>query len=120
LTLVGGTVGNEGMRIRRGSGGVYANVVVTGYQDRCVNLDDTGTFALASAAAQGALLSMQHSWVGSCGTGAFQDDAADPYAVSAWYGAGSGNGQGNAQLHGYLPTAASPLLAGGRSPQDAF
>src|SRR5690606_25276149 len=78
------------------------------------------TFALASAAAQGALLSMQHSWVGSCGTGAFQDDAADPYAVSAWYGAGSGNGQGNAQLHGYLPTAASPLLAGGRSPQDAF
>lgn len=36
LTLVGaGSVGNEGIRLRRGTGGNYTNVVVTGFRDRC-------------------------------------------------------------------------------------
>ena len=120
LTLVGGPVGNEGMRIRRGSGAVYRNVVVTGFQDRCVNLDDSGTFALASGTAQGDALSLQHSFVGSCGAGAFQDDAADPYAVSAWFAAGAGNQQGDPQLQGFLPTAGSPVLDGGNAQDDGF
>lgn len=120
MTLVGGPVGNEGMRVRRGSGGIYSNIVVTGYQDRCVNLDDSGTFALASGTAQGALLSMDHAFVGQCGAGAFQDDGADPYAVSAWYGAGAGNGQGDPMLQGFLPEAGSPVVDGGQVNGDAF
>ncbi len=122
LTLVGGPVGNEGMRLRRGSGGIYRNVAVTGFQNSCLNLDDAGTFALGSANAQGNDLAMSHSFVGTCATGAFEDAAGDAYAVSAWYNAGAGNASGDPKLvaGGFLPQADSPLLSGGQSPSDAF
>ena len=123
ITLVGnGNVGNEGARIRRGSGGNYANLVINGFRDRCLNLNDAQTFALGSAAAQGEALSMTHSFIGQCAGGAFEDDAADAYAVSAWFGAGAGNATGDAGLRAnhYLPTAASPLLQGGQSLADGF
>lgn len=120
LTLVGSAGGNEGARIRRGSGGIYRNIAITGYQDRCLNLDDAGTFALGTAAAQGEQLNFTHSFIGQCAGGAFQDDAADPYAVSAWFAAGTGNANGVPEISGFLPTANSPLLSGGQSPSDPF
>lgn len=122
MTLVGsaGGAGGEGIRLRRGTGAVIANAVVTGYADRCINLNDAETFALASATAQSASLSMRNSWVGNCASGSFEDVASDPYAVSAWYNAGTGNGEGNPQLTGFLPNAGSPVLTGGAAPADAF
>ena len=120
MTLVGSAGGKWGARIRRGSGGIYRNLVITGYQDRCLNLDDAGTFALGTAAAQGENLSIANSFIGQCTGGAFQDDASDPYAVSAWYAAGAGNATGVPDITGFLPNANSPLLSGGLSPSDAF
>jgi hypothetical protein len=120
VTMIGSAGGNEGMRLRRGSGGTYRNIVVTGYQDRCLNLDDAGTFALGSAAAQGADLTFSNSFIGQCAGGAFQDDAADPYAVSAWYAAGTGNATGVPELTGFLPNDNSPVLIGGASPADPY
>lgn len=121
LTLVGsGDVGNEGIRIRRGSGGNYSNVVVTGFLDRCVHLIDGATFALGTAAAQGEALSMTNSFVGTCTGGAFEDDATDAYAISTWFQAGAGNQSGDPQLDGFLPQAGSPVLTGGQSLDDAF
>lgn len=123
LTLVGrADVGNEGMRIRRGSGGNYANVVVTGFRDRCINLIDAQTYALSSATQTGNSLTMTRSWVGTCGGGQFEDNASAAYAVSAWFNAGTGNGTGAPLLvaNGFLPTATSPLLGGGQAPSDAF
>jgi len=123
MTLVGrADVGNEGMRIRRGSGGNYSNVLVTGFRDRCINLVDAQTYALSSATQTGNTLTMTRSWVGTCGAGQFEDSATAAYAVSAWYNAGTGNGSGDPQLDsgGFLPTATSPLLTGGQAPSDAF
>jgi len=122
MTLVGGPVGNEGMRLRRGSGGNYANIVVTGYQNTCLNLDDAGTFAIGTATSQGAALTIDNALIGSCGGGAFEDAEGDAYAVSTWYAAGNGNGQGDVLLQagGFLPQAGSPLLGGGQSPSDPF
>ncbi|WP_395793417.1 hypothetical protein [Aquimonas sp.] len=123
LTLVGrGDVGNEGMRIRRGSGGNYSNLVVTGFRDRCVNLVDAQTYALSSATQTGSTLTLANSWVGTCLNGAFEDAATAAYAVSAWYNAGTGNGTGNPLLvtGGFLPTSTSPLLSGGQAPSDGF
>src|SRR5690606_26400972 len=99
---------------------VYRNIVATGFQDACVNLDDSGTFALASGTAQGEQLALAHSFVGTCAGGAFEDDGADPYAVSAWYGAGQGNGQGDPGLQGFLPAAGSPVLTGGQAQDQGF
>lgn len=121
MTLIGNpAVGNEGMRIRRGSGGNYRNIAVTGYRDRCLNLDDTGTFALGTASVQGERLSITHSFIGQCAGGAFEDIASDPYAVSAWFYSGTGNAAGDPLLIGMLPSATSPLLAGGKAPSDPF
>lgn len=123
MTLIGrADVGNEGMRIRRGSGGNYSNILVTGFRDRCINLIDAQTYALSSATQTGNTLTMTHSWVGNCGAGQFEDNAAAAYAVSAWYNAGTGNGTGDPLLvnGGFLPTATSPLLGGGQAPSDAF
>jgi hypothetical protein len=120
LTMVGSAGGNEGLRLRRGTGGNYANVAITGYSDRCLNLDDAGTFALGSATAQGEQLSITNSFAGTCANGAFEDNTSDPYLVSAWFNAGAGNRSGTAQLSGFLPAADSPLLTGGDAPNDPF
>lgn len=123
MTLVGNpNVGNEGARIRRGSGGNYFGLVITGFRDRCINLVDPQTYALSSATQTGTTLTMTHSWVGTCGAGQFEDNANAAYAVSAWFNAGTGNGTGDPLLvsGGFLPTAASPLLTGGQAPSDGF
>ena len=121
ITLVGKPEGTRhGLRLRRGTGGNYSSLVVAGYTRQCLEIGDAGTFALGSATAQGEALSMEHSFVGECAGGPFLDDAADAYAVSAWYGAGEGNDTGDALLEGFLPAAGSPLLEGGESLSDAF
>ena len=63
---------------------------------------------------------MTHSFMGECVKGAFEDSGSDPYAVSAFYGAGAGNGSGNPLLSGFLPTESSPVLTGGDAPADGF
>lgn len=122
ITLVGaGSVGNEGIRLRRGTGGNYTNVVVTGFRDRCLNLIDAGTYAQGNASAQGATLSMTHSFVGNCAGGQFEDNASAAYAVSAWYNVGTGNGADAAlSVTGFLPAANAAYLTGGEANQAAW
>jgi hypothetical protein len=123
VTLIGNPeVGNEGIRIRRGAGADYWNFVVHNYRDRCVNLINAQTYALATGTAQSNQLQLRNSWVGTCGTGQFDDNAAEAYAVSAWYAAGEGNGAGDPMLraNGFQPTMGSPLMSGGQAPGGAF
>ena len=122
ITLVGaGGVGNEGIRLRRGTGGNYTNVVVTGFRDRCLNLIDAGTYAQGTGSAQGATLSMTHSFVGNCAGGQFEDNASAAYAVSAWYNVGTGNGADAAlTLTGFLPAANAAYLTGGKANEAAW
>ena len=121
LTLIGaGDVGLQGIKVRRGSGGNYANVIVANYLEECVNLDDGATFALGTAAAQGEELSLTNSFVGECVAGEFDDSDTDAYAISDWFAAGEGNETGDPMLEGFLPAAGSPVLEGGESLPDAF
>ena len=121
FTMVGNPVGTrDGMRIRRGAGGAYANMVVTGYTRSCLNLDDAGTFNLGTAAAQGPNFTFVSSFMGGCTANTFDDAATDPYAVSVWYASGAGNQSGDPMLDGFLPSAGSPVLTGGKAPSDPF
>jgi hypothetical protein len=122
LTLIGNpAVSRDGARIRRGSGGNYANVLIQGYQQSCLNLDDAGTFALGSATAQGENLTFTHSHIGTCGAAQFGSSGSDPYSTSAWFGTGAGNTTtGDAQITGFLPAATSPLLGNGQALSDGF
>lgn len=122
MTLVGtpAATSGEGARIRRGTGGNYTSLVITGYADRCLNLDDAATFGLGSVTAMGELLSIRNSHVGVCANGAFEDNTADAYAISAWYATGTANTTGTPELTRFLPNANSPLLSGGAAPSDPF
>lgn len=122
LTLIGNpAVSRDGARIRRGSGGNYANVLIQGYRETCINLDDAGTFALGTASAQGEQLTFTHSHVGGCTLAQFAQGSSDPYSTSAWFATGAGNtSTGDAQITGFLPAATSPLLGNGQALSDAF
>ncbi len=125
VTLIGVASGNEGVRIRRGSGGNYYNVVATGFGQECLNFNDNATFAASGTAqavtATGAL-TMSGAALG-CATN-FEDSGSEPFLVSAWYRGQSGNSDGAAAalgLSGRFPTASSLLLGTGVAvPNDSF
>lgn len=124
VTLIAQGMGanGEGMRMRRGLGGTFRGVVIDGYADRCINIDDAGTFVQAgSATAQGPGLTLQNSFIGNCAAGRFQESGNDPYPVSDWYNAGNGNQTGEIMLRGqFMPAAGAPYLEGNVVPNDPF
>jgi len=125
VTLVGSTTGNEGLRIRRGSAGNYSNIVATGFLQECLNFNDAATFdasgTLANPTATG-VLTLRGSALGCVGN--FEDNAADPFLISAWYRSQFGNFDGSASalgLVGRFPAAGSILLGSGVPvPNDSF
>ncbi len=125
VTLIGAGSGNEGLRIRRGSGGNYYNVVATGFGQECLNFNDSATFN-ASGTAQSptatGVLTMSGSALGCANN--FEDAGSDPYLVSAWYRGQAGNSDGAAAalgLSGRFPSASSILLGSGVAvPNDSF
>jgi len=124
VTLIAKGMGasGEGMRMRRGLGGTFRGIVIDGYADRCINIDDIGTFNQAgSATAQGPGLTLQNSFIGTCAAGPFQETDGDPYSIASWYNAGNGNQTGNAMLRGqFMPMAGAPYLEGNQVPNDPF
>lgn len=125
VTLVGAGSGNEGLRLRRGSGGNFYNIVATGFGQECLNFNDNATFN-ASGTAQShtasGVLTMSGSALG-CTTN-FEDSSSDPFLVSAWYRGQSGNSDGAAAslgLSGRFPAQGSMLLGTGVAvPNDSF
>ncbi len=125
VTLIGATSGNEGLRIRRGSGGNYFNIVSTAAGQECLNFNDAATFNASGTAAtptSTGVLTMSGSALG-CTTN-FEDSASEPYLVSAWYRGQSGNSDGTAAalgLSGRFPASGSILLGSGVAvPNDSF
>lgn len=125
VTLIGVASGNEGVRIRRGSGGNFYNVVATGFGQECLNFNDSATFAASGSAATPAasgVLTMSGAALGC--TANFEDSGSDPFLVSAWYRGQSGNSDGapaSLGLSGRFPAASSILLGSGVGiPGDSF
>lgn len=113
ISYIGSPNGNEGMRIRRGAGGIHHNVMVTGFADSCINIDDDATAALF-----GTDLVINHSYVGTCDGGQFED--ANGINTSDLWDMGTGNRTGDPMLNGWMPTEGSPLLEGGQAPEGEF
>lgn len=127
ITLVGnGSIADpdaEGIHLRRGTGGHYFSVVATGYAGECLDFEDTQTYTNGgSATTQGPALTMTGSVIGACGLATFEESSSDPYLISSWFAAGSGNADNDPMLveGGFLPMSGSSLAQGGTSPSDAF
>jgi hypothetical protein len=122
-TVIGsGAPDGEGMRMRRGLGGVFRGIVLDGQGDRCINIDDAGTFVQAgSASTQGPGLTLQNSFLGNCALGRFQITDGDPYSIEDWYNVGNGNQVGEYLYAGsFMPAAGAPFLEGNAVPNDPF
>lgn len=123
FTLIGGEGGNEGIRLRRGSAANYAKGLVVGFNAEGLNFNDAVTFANAGTpAAIGTELQMRDMYLSN--TTNFEDNGAnEPYAVSAWYAAGTNNLTGASPLAGSTPfptSAAAVRLAAPTKPGDFF
>ena len=125
VTLIGVASGNEGVRIRRGSGGNFYNIVATGFGQECLNFNDNATFTASGTAptptATG-VLTMSGAALGC--TSNFEDSGSEPFLVSAWYRGQAANSDGSAAalgLSGRFPSASSILLGTGVAvPNDSF
>ena len=121
FTVIGaGSVGNEGIRLRRGSGAIYSKGLVTGFNAEGLNFNDNATFVNAGTPqSPGTELSMRDMFLSN--TINFEDAAADPYLVSAWYTAGINNRVGASPLAGTTPFPANTSLrVGVTSALDLF
>jgi hypothetical protein len=115
----GSSVGGNGALLRRGTGANIYNSIFTGFAKTCLNIDSTATFTNAGTPASlSGQLTINSSQV-NC-TKNFDDVASEPFLVSAWFNAQSGNAAKNPGLSGYLPGSGSILATGAAIPQDAY
>ncbi|MCB1599339.1 MAG: hypothetical protein R3F18_06925 [Lysobacterales bacterium] len=122
FTLIGGAAGNEGIRLRRGSGANYAKGLVVGFNAEGLNFNDSVTFGLGGTpTALGTQLQMRDMFLSNNTN--FEDNAADPYLISAWYAAGTNNLTGASPLAGttaFPSSAAAVRLAAPTKPGEFF
>jgi len=114
FTLIGGPTEDLGMQIRVGTGGLFVNGVVSGWEDGCLDIDDTATFALIEDGSD--VLSPAgvndddlqfDSIFFSCAT-PFDDLAGDPFDITSAF---SGITTGASTLSGVLPGANEMAIA---------
>lgn len=127
FSIIGPGNKGEGVRFRRGTAVNASGFLITGQPKECVNVDDEATFnnGGTSATELTGQLTMTNSLVFNCDGGNFDDNAEDPFAVSAWFNGQAGNTTDtDPMLNGYLPTAGSPVMTVDHSaaaqPADAF
>jgi len=109
FTVIGGGPGNEGIRLRRGSGAIYSKGLVVGFNGEGLNFNDNATFVIAGTPqSPGTELSMRDMFLSNSVN--FEDAAADPYLLSAWFAAGPNNRVGANPLTGTTPFPASNTL----------
>lgn len=132
ITLIGSPDSESsdlGMLLREGTGASIHNVIVTGFNDACIDVDDDATFAQVDAGN----LVMNDSII-SCATN-FKDDTAEntePYAASDFFDGTAGDSANNTETDpqlgepyaldtpDYKPATASPALGNGVAPSDSF
>lgn len=113
-----GKAGALGMNPRRGTGGNFSNMIVTGF-GTCINIDSAATFAAAGTPADlTGVLTMENTLF-NCNTN-FAVDGADPWTTQAWFDAQSGNKVQNPQLNGVIPPAGADYLSGHPLDREVF
>ena len=91
FTFLGGAAGDTGMVLRRGTGGLFANGIITGFQDAGIDIDDAATAALVGADE----LNFRSLFVGGNAEDLeTDDDAGDVATLTAFDETGANNAQG--------------------------
>ncbi len=89
-TVIGNANTDIGLLIREGTGANFHNLIVKGFADGCIDIDQTETFTAAGTPdSLTGVMTMDHSIV-ECDT-SFIEESGDPWTVKAWFDAGAGN-----------------------------
>lgn len=135
VTLIGSPDSSSsdlGMLLREGTAANLYNMVVVGFNEACLDVDQQATFDQID----GGSLTIASS-IFDCATTYVTTDEdfdgdekndPDPSDITAWFEGGSGNTLGDAGLAdpfneatpGWVPGAGSAALSGGSAPSDAF
>jgi len=89
-TVIGNANTDIGLLIREGTGANFHNLIVKGFADGCIDIDQTETFTAAGTPdSLTGVMTVDHSIV-ECDT-SFIEESGDPWTVKAWFEAGTGN-----------------------------
>jgi hypothetical protein len=107
FTLLG-KAGELGINPRRGTAGRFSNFLVVDF-DKCLDIDSAATFAVADAGE----LTFENT-VLDCNTNIVEndEDTPDPWSVTDWFNAQSGNAQADVTMDGLFLPAGSMYLGG--------
>ncbi len=107
VTLIG-KASKLGMNPRRGTGGNFTNMLVTGFAT-CLNIDSAATFTAAGTPqALTGTLTFENT-IFNCPTN-FAVDASDPWTTASFISAQAGNETTNTNLTGIYPPANATFL----------
>jgi len=105
-----------GMLLREGTAAELHNVIVAGFNEGCIDIDNDATWAQV-----GAGLTIDHS-ITDCAVN-YLEDKDETDSVEAWFNAGTGNTEGNAGLADPYNLASPDFTStatGGMVPSDGF
>lgn len=89
-TVIGNANTDIGLLIREGTGANFHNLIVKGFADGCIDIDQTETFTAAGTPdSLTGVMTMDHSIV-ECEKN-FIEESGDPWTVKEWFDAGTGN-----------------------------
>jgi hypothetical protein len=117
ITLIG-KAGELGINPRRGTGGNFTNMIVTGFTT-CLNLDNGATFTAAGTPLNLTGVLTFENVVFGCPTN-FAVDAADPYTTADFIAAQDGNETVNPALDGIYPPEGAGYLKGKAMDPEVF
>jgi hypothetical protein len=137
VTLIGngkaGKKGGHGVLLRKGTGAIISNALVTNFKKACIDIDDNETFnfggILGNRGVEARGLKMSSTIV-DCEassqnfqlveTGASGNVVVEPWSIDSWFFGQMGNLATAAKLNGWVPSANSPVHGAGITPDDLF
>jgi hypothetical protein len=124
ITILGvpnGAGSDVGVLLREGTGVDLSNLVVTGFNEGCLDIDNEETFTAGELKIDNSVV-----YCSALNSAAFdfisdEEDFTPPFTVEEFFMTmNTGNVVTNPMIDGFMPSVGSPLLAGGAAPSDSF
>ena len=124
LTIIGapGGAGSDvGVLLREGTGADISNLVVTGFNEGCLDIDNEETFTAGELKISNSIVYCNALNSGAADFINDEDDFTPPFTVEDFFMTmNDGNSVVDPLLAGVKPGPSSPLVSGGSAPADSF
>lgn len=122
MTFIGSPKSAYGLLLRRGTGAIISNAIVTGFSKACIDIDDAETFknggVSSGASVQAVGIKMNHTIL-NCAK-SFEEENGDLWSINTWFQGQEGNLEADPQLNVWVPKSLSPAIGKGVTPEDLY